>query len=228
LGDEGLNTGIEGTPHISGDAMLSTLARSPDVTMTRLHARHEAIAAAAPFLTPVEDRWSDLPLLRLHRDRPWLLVPAQRDPIRARNGGPVIPAAQLDVLRGISARGARFDAVAIAHELDPNGPASRLVPQLRGGPRTCSDDVARLLVGPVPDQPDTARLARIMDRAVAGLGRAATLGGKALAGTVAGAAATALAITDPLDPIVVGVLGEYGAPADGEPALYYALTAWRW
>jgi hypothetical protein len=96
-----------------------------------------------------------------------------------------------------------FERLAIAHELDPAGPAAEIVPMLGDGPRTCTDAVARALVGPQPVHPWVRRVVQVFDEA---------------------ARRTAEKV---LDPILFGVVG---APdlAHGRPAHFYPLAAWRW
>ena len=86
-----------------------------------------------------------------------------------------------------------------------------LLPLLADGPRTCTDEVARELVGPVPDHPGVARTVGILD---------ALVGGDALAW--AGDALERL-----LDPVVFGVVAPYGL-VHGAPAAFQPLVAWRW
>lgn len=153
--------------------------------------------------------WSDVPVVALDRGRPWLVAPVERDPL-ARNGRTVVPAPQLRQLERIAQRNVPFQRLAIAHELDPAGPASTLVPLLANGPRTCTDDVARALVGPLPPHPGLARAARVIG---------------SLVGAATATARTALDLL--LDPIIFGVVAP-SSPAHGELSLWYPLVAWRW
>jgi hypothetical protein len=122
----------------------------------------------------------------------------------------VLPRRQRRELRRIASAGPRFDAVAIAHELDADGPAGVLLPLLADGPRTCTDAVAQELVGPVPVHRGVARAVATLD---------AVLGGDALA--------RAGAILDRLlDPIVFGVVAPDGL-VHGTPAVFQPLVAWR-
>ena len=56
-----------------------------------------------------------------------------------------------------------FQRLAIAHELDPDGPAAGYLPALRAGPRPCTAAEARTLVGPPARPPRVRRAARILD-----------------------------------------------------------------
>jgi hypothetical protein len=154
---------------------------------------------------------SDHPVVGLDGDAPWLYAFAEQDPLRDENGVAVLPRRQRRQLRRIAATGARFDAVAVAHELDRNGRVRSLVPLLADGPRTCTDEIARALVGTVPAHPGVARAAGLLDSLV---------GGDALAWT--GAALDRL-----LDPIVFGVAAPFGL-AHCVPAVFQPLVAWRW
>jgi hypothetical protein len=150
--------------------------------------------------------WSDDPIVGLDGATPWLWAPAGRDPAAS-----VVPRHQHQQLRRIAAAGPRFDAVAVAHELEVNGPVRSLMAELANGPRTCTDEVARALVGPVPVHPGVSRAAGMLD---------ALFGGDALAW--AGNALDRL-----LDPIVFGVVAPYGL-VHGRPAVFQPLVAWEW
>ncbi len=154
--------------------------------------------------------WSAWPVLACDPDgRVWVYGPAERDPL-ARDGRTVVPRAQRTALAALAERGAPFQRVAVAHELDPEGPVRPLLPALAGGPRRCTDAVARAVTGAPPAPPRTARTLRGLDGLLRG-------GRRALA-----AAADQL-----LDPIVFGVLGPR-PPAEGEPCLWVPVVAWRW
>lgn len=160
---------------------------------------------------PIALEWSDLPVVALDRGAPWLYGPADRDPLMGVGGPAALPRRQRRQLEDVAASGPRFQAVAIAHELAPDGPARPLLPLLRNGPRTCTDDVARELVGPAPAHPGVVRAAGLLDTLFGG-----------------GAPATAARALDALlDPIVFGVL----APAPlvhGTASLWYPIAVWRW
>lgn len=162
----------------------------------------------------IQADWHDDPLIALDGSVPYLVTPADRDPHRLPDGTHPIPKAQLGQLRRLERTGLRFEEIAIAHELDPDGAVSALLPLLERGPVTCSDQVARLVTGPVPKHPGVARVAKALDFVA---------GGVSAIGSAARTRAEGL-----LDPIVFGVIGLDGAPRDGAPALWYALVAWRW
>ena len=153
--------------------------------------------------------WSDEPFLTVDRGRPWVVTPVERDPL-ARNGRTIVPDEQLRQLERLAQLGLPFQRLAIAHELEPTGPVSALVPLLANGPRICTDEVARALVGPLPPHPGLAQAARVVD---------------SLVGAARTTAASALDLL--LDPIIFGVVAP-SSPAHGELSLWYPLVAWRW
>jgi hypothetical protein len=196
--------------------LLELTPKSESSVAMRLEARRYEIAAAAPALQPRIAPWIDEPVIGLHRGRIWLVAPAERDPLRTPDGKYVIPAPALTELRRLAATGAGFHSIAIAHELrEPGGVMGDPVPELTDGPRTCTDRVARQLVGRVPPNPGVATLALLMDRIVGG---AVTVGS-----AMANRADRFLR-----DPIIFGVVGAFAAPVAGEAALWYPLTAWEW
>jgi hypothetical protein len=160
---------------------------------------------------PIVLSCSDRPVVGLDGGTPWLYAFAQHDPLRDARGVDVVPRRQRRQLRRIAAAGPRFDAVAVAHELDVNGPVRSLMAELADGPRTCTDEVARALVGSVPTHPGVSRAAGMLD---------ALLGGDALAW--AGDALDRL-----LDPILFGVVAPYGL-VHGLPGVFQPLVAWKW
>ncbi len=147
--------------------------------------------------------WSEQPVVVLDQGVPWLYGPVERDPLMTGRGHVVLPRREIKRLRALAALGVPFQRLAIAHELDPDGPVSDIVPMLGDGARTCTDALARALVGPQPVHPWVRRAVRIVDAAA-----------RSMADTV-------------LDPILFGVVG---APdlAHGRPAHFYPLVAWRW
>lgn len=153
--------------------------------------------------------WSELPVLGLDRETPWLYSSIERDPLLTTRGRAVLPRGEIRRLRKLAAGDLPFQRLASAHELDPDGAVRDLLPELHGGPRTCTDAVARAVVGPQPVHPTVRGTARALG-AVVGWAR----------GTTAAAAAV-------LDPIVFGVVGLPDV-TDRELALFYPLAAWRW
>jgi len=147
--------------------------------------------------------WSEQPVVVLDEGVPWLYGPVERDPLMSARGHVVLPRREIKRLRALAALDVPFERLAIAHELDPDGPASDIVPMLGDGPRTCTDPVARVLVGPQPVHPWVRRAVQIFD------------------------GAARRAAEKVLDPILFGVVG---APdlAHGRPAHFYPLVAWRW
>jgi hypothetical protein len=174
-------------------------------------------AAASPALpVPRPATWMEEPFIVSDGGKLFLGAPAERDPQRGPDGRHPMPAKARAELRRYAAAGHRFDRIAIVHELDPQGPVAVVLPVLRQGPVTCSDAVARAVVGPVPDHPATARAARSLDALV---GR----------GTRAVGAALSSRPGLLLDPVVFGVVGVGGSvPRDGELATWYPLCGWMW
>jgi hypothetical protein len=155
--------------------------------------------------------WSELPVLGLDRETPWLYGPIERDPLTTADGRAVLPRREIGRLRTIAASAVPFQRLAFAHELDPDGAVYELLPILREGPRTCTDAVARAVVGPQPAHPAVRGTARVLDAMV---GRRA-------------ATKLARAVTMVLDPIIFGVVGLPGT-THGRLALFYPLAAWTW
>ena len=170
-----------------------------------------AVPGLASRITPCIDR----PQLRLSSDgRVWMLSPLSCDPLTGPGGRYVLPPSAVADLRRIAAAGIEFHAMVVAHEIDPNGPARQLVPQLRDGPRSCPPDLARALVGPVPAEPRAAQLARSIGRAITAVVRPV----QALAHETA----------RQLDPVIFGLIGADGRLEPGWPALWVACTSWEW
>ena len=181
-----------------------------DASRRRLSALEASVERDWPGLADARVLpWSDEPLLLLDRDRPWVVAPVERDPL-ARDGRTIVPGQQLRQLKELADQDLPFQRLAIAHELDPDGHVSALMPLLRSGPRTCTDEVSRTLVGPVPAHPGLVRAARALG---------------ALAGAARSTATAGLDLL--LDPIIFGVVAP-SWPVHGEPCLWYPLVAWRW
>ena len=177
----------------------------------------ESLADRHPVLPEAHVlRWHDDPVV-MHEDdgRMWLACPSERDPLLGGSGPRVIPSDQLRLLRQVATKGPRFDAILIAHELDPDGPAGLVRSQLLDGPRTCDDDIARVLLGPAPAHPGVVRAAGLLDTAAQFL-------------TARIPAGVAVQIADRLlDPMVIGIVAP-PKPRNGALCLGYVLTAWRW
>jgi hypothetical protein len=166
--------------------------------------------AALP--APLTLAWSDSPMVALDHEAPWVYGPVERDPLRGSNGGTVIPHRERARLNEFAALGVPFQRLAIAHELNPDGPVRHLLPALKTGPRTCTDEVARALVGVVPTHRGTARAVRVLDAAV---------------GAMSGARTRSHLLNVLRDPIIFGIIAPT-PPRHGEPCLWYVLAAWRW
>jgi hypothetical protein len=185
---------------------LRTGLEEMDVELARLDA--ELTECWADLPRPIVVEWSEAPVLTLNRGTPWLLGPAERDPLRNRMGKPILPRQQRTKLERIRSTGVRFDRIAIAHELDPTGPVRPLLALLEQGPQPCTDNVAGLVVGQTPPHPGLYRAVRAIDS------------------MCRGPAATRV-LDRLLDPIVFGVVAP-GTPRDGNPSLWYPLVVWRW
>ena len=155
--------------------------------------------------------WSELPVLGLDRETPWLYGPIERDPLTTGDGRAVLPRREIARLRAMAASAVPFQRLAFAHELDPDGAVRDLLPTLREGPRTCTDAVARAVVGPQPAHPAVRGTARMLD---------AMVGHRSAAKVVR-------VLTRMLDPIVFGVVG-LPDTSHGRLALFYPLAAWTW
>jgi hypothetical protein len=177
----------------------------------------------AELSVQVEERWPDLPppfvmewtetaLVFVDRSGvPWVIGSAERDPLRDSRGRTVVPRRQRARLKRIAELGIPFKRLAIAHELDVDGSVKDFLPALREGPRLCTDEVARALVGGVPAHPATSRAIRALESPI----RAAT------------STAPIRVLSTVLDPIIFGIIAPT-APRHGEPCLWYPLVAWRW
>jgi hypothetical protein len=159
---------------------------------------------------PLRLVWSATAVLALDRGTPWVYGPIESAAFTGPDGRTVVPRRQIRQLRRLAARQEPFAALAIAHELDPAGPVADLLPALRHGPRTCTDDLARALTGFPPAHPGVVRAAQLLDVVVGGAHPA-----------------VARLVDIVLDPIIFGVCGT-PALRVGRPALWYPLVAWRW
>jgi hypothetical protein len=159
---------------------------------------------------PLALEWIEAPLVSDRSGVPWVVGPAERDPLRSARGGSVIPRKQRAKLKRIAELGVPFQRLAIAHELDPEGPVKDLLPALKEAPQICTDEVARALVGEVPAHPDVVRAVQALDAIMCG--------------------ATSMVPTRVwvlLDPIIFGVIAPT-PPQHGQLCLWYPLVAWRW
>ena len=200
--------------------MLPTMLTKDAAAQARSLEPHIAkVLHAAPFLgKPTLARWSERPLIFADKADLWLLVPADRDPLRLAKGGLPIPAGPLRELTRIAATGVHFDRIAIAHEVPPTPEARALAKDTPANGIACTDEVARKLLGDAPAPAGTRQLATRLDKLAALAARTVGNAGGAAAGLLAGA----------IDPIVFGVIGPNCDPRPGDPAAYFALTAWTW
>jgi hypothetical protein len=180
-----------------------------------LTALQQQVQSAVPGLASRIGPCIDRPQLRLaNDDRVWMLSPLKRDPLTGPGGRYVLPPSAVADLRLIAAAGIEFHTMVVGHEIDLNGPARQLIPQLRDGPRSCPPDLARALVGPVPADPRAAQLARSMGRAITAVARPVT--------------ALARETARRLDPVIFGLIGADRRLEPGAPALWVACTKWEW
>jgi hypothetical protein len=163
-----------------------------------------------PLLLP----WTETPLVSIDRSGvPWVIGPAEHDPLQSARGRTVIPYKQRAQLKRIAKLGVPFQRLAIAHELDPQGPVRQLLPALRTQPQPCTNEVARTLVGQVPAHPGVTRAVTVLDAAINGATSAVGIN----------------AVVSVLDPIIFGVIAPALAPPrHGQLCLWYPLAAWRW
>jgi hypothetical protein len=153
--------------------------------------------------------WTETPLVSIDRSGvPWVIGPAERDPLRTARGRTVIPHKQRAQLKRIAKLGVPFQRLAIAHELDPEG---QLLPALRTQPQPCTNEAARALVGEVPAHPGVTRAVMVLDAAVSGATSAVGIN----------------AVVSALDPIIFGVIAPT-PPQHRQLCLWYPLAAWRW
>jgi hypothetical protein len=157
--------------------------------------------------------WTEASLVSVDRSGvPWIIGPVEHDPLRSTRGRTVIPHRQRAQLKRIAKLGVPFQRLAIAHELDPEGPLRHLLPELNQGPRTCTDADARTLVGDVPPHPGVVRAVQALDVMVCG------------ATTVVPARVWERL----LDPVIFGIIAPTPPPRHGQLCLWYPLAAWRW
>jgi hypothetical protein len=161
---------------------------------------------------PLPLAWTETPLISIDRSGvPWIIGPAEHDPLRTAGGRTVIPHKQRAQLKRIAKLGVPFQRLAIAHELDAEGPVRQLLPALRTQPQPCTNELARLLVGDVPAHPGVTRAVTVLDAAVSGATSAVGIN----------------AVISVLDPIIFGVIAPT-PPRHRQLCLWYPLVAWRW
>jgi hypothetical protein len=131
--------------------------------------------------------------------------------MRGSHGRTVVPGRQRARLKRIAELGVPFHRLAVAHELDPEGPVRQLLPVLRDGPQLCTDEVAGVLVGEVPAHPGVSQAVRVLDSAIRG----------------ATTTIPVTALVSAFDPIIFGVIAPQ-PPRHGQLCLWYPLAAWRW
>ncbi len=163
--------------------------------------------------TSVEQSWSESLILVSKDLAPWLMGPAECDPLTGGSGRPVLPRPARRRLAEIGALNIPFlRRVAFGHELDPDGPVRELLPALRAGPQSCSAELARQLVGEVPVHPVVAGAVGWLDWAARG----------------PRAEHPATRLAGPGSTHVIFGVGADSPPREGQLCLWFALTAWRW
>jgi hypothetical protein len=191
--------------------MTTSLTSTSNGALAHLHLPD----LAQPGHPAVIEEWIQRPVLRLVGASPCLIVDIKDCPHRTYSGRHVIPAQPRAALRRLAQLGVDFPKLAVLHELDPGAAVQQVLPMLREGPVTCSSEVARAVVGPLPEHPGLRRTADTLD--------AVLLRGRRAVGATVGRTGRLL------DPIIFGVVALDGsAPVPGEPALWYPLVAWRW
>ena len=79
---------------------------------------------------PLPLAWTETPLVSIDRSGvPWVIGPAEHDPLRSARGRTVIPHKQRAQLKRIAKLGVPFQRLAIAHELDPRRPRPSAAPR---------------------------------------------------------------------------------------------------
>jgi hypothetical protein len=161
---------------------------------------------------PLRLAWTETHLVSIDRSGvPWVIGPAEHDPLRGARGRTVIPHKQRGQLKRIAKLGVPFQRLAMAHELDPQGPVRQLLPTLRTQSQPCTNELAHVLAGEVPAHPGVTRAVMVLDAAVSGATSAVGIN----------------AVVSVLDPIIFGVIAPT-LPRHGQLCLWYPLVAWRW
>lgn len=188
------------------------------MTLTATHPRVAAIRKRVPQLPePILATWTEDPRLYLQKGQPWIVLPAERDPLRTLKGEVAIPDRCISELQALVAAGVEFDRLAVAHEIAPSLLPGSVVEVLQKSPAgiPCAMPAVKKLLGDAPPPPrSTQRMASVLDKVVETL---------TSSGGIAGAVLSA-----PLDPIVFGVIGPAGPPAEGVGCAWFPLTAWHW
>ena len=184
--------------------------RQADPELAELSVQINQMWSSLPEPLPLA--WTETPLVSIDRSGiPWIIAPAEHDPLRTAGGRTVIPHKQRAQLKRIAKLGIPFQRLAIAHELDPEGPVRQLLPALRTQPQPCTNELARALVGEVPAHPGVTRAVMVLDAAVNGATSAVGIN----------------AVISALDPIIFGVIAPT-PPRHSQLCLWYPLVAWRW
>ena len=124
---------LEGKPIMRGLDLLSRSPSSKLLADPELAELSVQINQMWPSL-PDHSRWpwTETPMVSIDRSGvPWVIGPAEHDPLQSARGNTVIPHKQRAQLKRIAKFGIPFQRLAIAHELDPQGPVRQLLPALR-------------------------------------------------------------------------------------------------
>ena len=195
-------------PNLLTPSPSSNLQADPELAELSVQINQMWPSLPEPLLLP----WTETTLISIDRSGvPWVIAPAEHDPLQSTRGRTVIPREQRAQLKRIAKLGIPFQRLAIAHELDPEGPVRQLLPALRTQPQTCTNEVARVLVGDVPAHPGVTRAVTVLDAAVSGATSAVGIN----------------AVVSVLDPIIFGVIAPT-PPRHCQLCIWYPLVAWRW
>lgn len=188
------------------------------MTIAATNPRVAAIRTRAPQLPdPTLATWTEDARLYLQKGQPWVVLPAERDPLRTLKGEVAIPDRCIAELQELVRAGVDFDRLAVAHEIAPPLLPGPVVEVLHKSPAgvPCAMPAVKKMLGDAPPPPrSTRRMASVLDKVVETL---------TSSDSIVGAVVSA-----PLDPIVFGVIGPAGPPAEGDICAWFPLTAWRW
>ena len=112
--------------------MLTLVKPLQETEVAKAISIDQAMRAKLPALpNPIVASWDERHRLMMSRGELWIIGPLELDPYLNKSGGYPFPDGVTDQLRRISQGGARFHRIAIAHEVDPKGSVSTLLPKLR-------------------------------------------------------------------------------------------------
>lgn len=157
---------------------------------------------------------------------PWILTPAERDPMVS--GRLPIPARQAATLCQLVDVGMDFPAIYLAHQLEPV-PGAKPDRSAFDRHRPLSRREVEHLLGPPPAPAATRRTAARLERTAGATTRAARAVGVGVAVGVAAPFLAVGAVFEGLDPAVLGALTlpGHGYRPD-TPAAWFLLAHWNW